>query len=394
MIPTMKKRVLLLVETSRAAGRKIIEGVSRYVIENPRWLIHLNERHISDIPSWLSRWRGDGVITRTTDHRIHDILKRKRIPRVELHGDNQDFPTDVCVDESEVAKLAADHLWNQGYRNFAFFALGNSWWLEQRRREFAEAVREYDAKSIEFEPIEVSDIYPSPMLDDRLVRKIVQWVRTLPKPAGIWAATDLFAFYVLEACLLADVNVPEEIAVLGTDNDELLCNILVPQLSSVDINAREIGYQAAHLLERRMSGEKKHTPITTPPSHVVMRQSTNIVAIRDPDVARAVSFIRENSNSPEMCVDRIAEWVGISRRTLQIKFEKHLQRTPGEELARTRIDHARRLLRDGNNKISQIAPMIGLSSTSYFFHLFQKIQGMSPRTYREMIQEKREDSTQ
>jgi len=120
------------------------------------------------------------------------------------------------------------------------------------------------------------------------MKRIVRWVRGLPKPIGIWGVTDLNAFNVLEACRLAGVAVPGEVAVLGTDNDLLLCKALVPQLSSIDINAREIGYQAAMLLDKRMNGQDVPTPIITEPSHVVVRQSTDIIAISDPHVARAL----------------------------------------------------------------------------------------------------------
>lgn len=377
-----KKRILVLVETSRAAGRGIIEGISRYVIEHQDWLLHLSERHIFDSPDWLDSWRGDGIIGRSADVRIHLALKHKRIPYVELHGDNNRFPLEVGVDESLIAKLAAEHLWLQGYRNFAFFALGNAWWIERRRLEFSGAISEYKAPCESYRSREVAEVYPSRIADDPIMRKVVRWVRGLPKPVGIWSATDLNAFYILEACLLAEIPVPGEVAVLGTDNDMLLCKALVPQLSSVDINAREIGYQAAILLAKKMAGEAFGTPVVTKPSHVEVRQSTETAAIQDHVLARAVEYIREHSNSTDLSVRNVARRVGLSVRTLQLKFKTGLASTPEQEIRKARLEHACRLLGDSDTKISAIPLLIGFTSASYFYRLFRNVYGVTPQDFR------------
>lgn len=386
-MPFTKKRVLLLVETSRVAGRNIIEGISRFVIERQNWLIHLSERHIIDFPDWLKSWRGDGIITRTADLNIHRLLKRKRIPHIELHGDNEKYPLDVFVDETQVAEMAADHLWSQGYRNFAFFALGNAWWIEKRRSEFTQAVSRFKAECRNFESKDSFEVFPTLITDEKVMKRIIRWIKKLPKPVGIWAATDLNAFNVLEACLLSEIAVPGEVAVLGTDNDTLLCKALIPQLSSVDINAREIGYQAALLLEKRMNGEKPETPIKTSPSHVEVRQSTDIIAIPDRNIALAVAYIRENSHLPGMCVANVAGQIGLSVRTLQLKFKKVLKSSPEDEIIKTRLKHAERLLRDSDVKISAIPFLIGLTSKPYFYRLFFETHGVTPQDYRQAHQE-------
>ena len=385
-----RKRILLLIETSRSAGREIIEGISRYVVKNQNWMIHLNERHIVDKPTWLESWRGDGIITRTADINIHKVLNEKKIPFVELHGDNGQITLDVLVDEEQVAQLAADHLWNRGYQHYAFFAFGNAWWIESRSVCFAKALKKYGAKSLVCPLITKKEIFPSTIPDGKAIRKIASWLLSLPKPIGIWTATDLDAFYVLEAAQLAGTPIPEEIAVLGTDNDPLLCRALVPQLSSVDINAQEIGYRAAELLEQRMVGKNPPVPIMTSPSHVHVRQSTDIIAIQDSDVARAVRYIRENSNSPKLKVEHIADWCDISVRTLQLKFKKQFLKSPEEEILRTRIEHACRLLRDSDIKVSCIGEEIGFASASYFFHVFQKKKGLTPLAYRNIYRETKE----
>jgi len=290
-----RKRVLLLIETSRASGRRIIEGISRYVIERQNWSILLEERHIYGTPDWLKTWRGDGIITRTADQETYQILKKKKIPKVELHGDNVHSFIDITINESRLAELATDHLWDQGFRHFAAFGLGNAWWIEKRYTCFTEAVAKYKAKPFLFRTKDSVDAYPSVIVDDRLMKRIVRWIRSLPKPVGIWGVTDLNAFNVLKACQFAGISVPSEVAVLGTDNDTLLCKALVPQLSSIDVNAHEIGYQSAILLEKRMNGQGIPTPLAIEPSHVVVRQTTDIIAIHDPHVARALGYIRERS---------------------------------------------------------------------------------------------------
>jgi LacI family transcriptional regulator len=385
------KQVLLLIETSRAAGRRIIEGITQYVIERQNWSIHLEERHILGTPGWLKTWQGDGIITRTADWETHKILKKKNIPTVELHGDNVNYFIDVIINEPRLAGLAADHLWDQGFRHFAAFGLGNAWWIETRYANFVEAVAKYKAKPFVFQTKDSVHPYPSLIVDDRLMKRIVRWVRNLPKPIGIWGITDMNAFNVLKACHLAGISVPSEVAILGTDNDTLLCNALVPQLSSIDVNAREIGYQAAILLNKRMNGQNAPTPILTEPSHVVVRQSTDIIAIPDPHIARALGYIRDQSASPMLTAAKIARWSGISLRSLQMKFRRHLNSTLEEQVAQCRIAHACRLLRDTNTKISAIPSLVGLSSERYFFVLFRKLRQVTPQTYRHTHRESLEE---
>ena len=380
-----RKRVLLLIETSRGTGREIIEGISRYVIERQNWLVHFDERHLLGTPNWLRDWRGDGIISRTADWETYRILKKKKIPKVELHGDNVNYSLDVGLNEPRLAEIAADHLWDQGFRHFAVFGLGNAWWIDMRRTNFAEALAKYEEKPFVFHIKDSVEAYPSVIIDDRLMKRIVHWIRSLPKPIGIWSVTDLNAFNVLNACLHAGVSVPDEVAVLGTDNDSLLCKAVVPQLSSININAREVGYQAALLLEKRMNGADAPTPIYTAPSHVEVRQSTDIVAIADPHVARAIGYIREHSASPTLSAAEIARWSGTSLRTLQSKFRRHLDSTLEEQVAQCRIAHACRLLRDSDIKISAIPSLIGLASDGYFFTLFRKLQQTTPRAYRNNV---------
>jgi len=385
--PVTHKRVLLLVETSRAAGRGIIEGVSQYVIERQHWLIHLNEGHLHDMPPWLLSWKGDGIISRTVNAETNQILKKKRIPRVELHGNNIDFLNEVKVNESRIAELAADHLWDQGFRHFAVFGLGNAWWIEQRRTCFVEALLKYGTKPLVFRVPDIGEVFPSLIVNEPLMKKIVRWIRSLPKPVGIWGVTDLNAFYIVEACLHAGISIPEEVAVLGTDNDPLFCKALNPQLSSIDINAREIGYQAAILLDKKMNRQGVSVPIVTEPSHVEVRQSTDIIAVHDRHIARALSYIKERSSSSSLCAKEIARWSGTSLRSLQSKFRRHLDSTLEEQIAKCRIAHACRLLRDSDIKISSIPALIGFTSDSYFFTLFRKHQQVTPQSYRKMQRE-------
>ena len=381
------KRVLLLIETSRSSGRRIIEGITQHVIKHQNWLIHLDERHIHGTPNRLSTWRGDGIITRTADWETHQILKKKKVPKVELHGDNVNYFIDIVLNEPRLAELAAEHLWDRGFHHFAVFGLGNAWWIEKRYTCFTEAVAKYKVKPYTFHTKDTINTYPSLIIDDPLMKRIVHWIQSLPKPVGIWGVTDLNAFNVLKACRLAGISVPSEVAVLGTDNDTLLCKALIPQLSSIDINAREIGYQAAMLLDKRMNGLDVPTPIIIEPSHVVVRQSTDIVAVSDPHVTRALGYIREHSMSSTLTAAEIALWSDISLRSLQSKLRRHLDSTLEEQIAQYRIAHACRLLRDSDIKISAIPSLIGLSSDSYFFTLFRKLHQMTPQTYRNTYRE-------
>ena len=271
--------------------------MGRYVREHGPWSLYFETGGLEDrLSPWIARWHGDGILARTMTPRMARQLRAKGVPLIELLGDQAEHPAKVHGDNASAGRLAAEHLLGCGLRNFGFFAFGEAWWCAAYRRRLCKRRSPCTALP--------ASAYRPPRCNTRIWPKwresmrpdIVAWLQSLPKPAGVFRATSEYAGLVLGLCRNLDIAVPEEIAVLGAVDDPAICNLFTPPLSCVDLPAERIGYEAAAMLGRCMAGEKppKKT-LWLPATHVVERQSTDLVAIEDADVARAVRFIRENA---------------------------------------------------------------------------------------------------
>ncbi|MDR2439401.1 MAG: DNA-binding transcriptional regulator [Planctomycetaceae bacterium] len=383
-----KKRILLVVETSRGHGRRILEGIAAFVREQTDWQIFFEDRSVLQKASkWFSTWQGDGIIARSADYQTGVILREKGIPLVELLS-NSGFDLDVFENYDHLAELAINHFWERGFRNFAFFRADQTDWSQHRGDAFANYLLQKGNVPCHFCPL------PSRKIKDHFLDDLIcstdtvlgEWLLSLPKPVAILAAIDIHAFYILEACQNVGITVPEEAAILGCGNDELVCSLLSPQLSSIDLNSRVFGYTAAQLLEKKMNNPKKlFSPIIVNPSHVVVRQSTDIIAINDPDVAQALRFIRNHFMEP-IDIAEIADSATLTLRTLQRRFHDWLGRSPEAELTRVRLEHAQSLLRDTNLPVTSIGHRVGFSPPQYFMRVFRRELGMTPQQYRQKNQ--------
>jgi LacI family transcriptional regulator len=234
------------------------------------------------------------------------------------------------------------------------------------------------------------DFYRPPRSNVRLLPKwlsnmqphVTQWLRALPKPAGIFAPSPDYAATLLNICRNEDIAVPERIAVLSAVDDPPLCNVFTPPLSCVDLPAERIVYEAAAMLARSMAGRQapEHT-VWIPASHVVVRQSSDLVAIEDADMARAVRFIREHA-CRGIGVPEVVAQMGLSRRMLELKFQQYLGRTPKEEILKIRLERAQLLLSQSDMSIESIARKSGFPSFKHFASLFRREVGVTPRAFR------------
>ena len=380
----MKRRVALIVETSSSYGRGILAGIVRFRREHHEWSVFLEQRDVETAPPrWMSEWKGAGIISRTTTTEFAEAVKRSGVPMVELtdRGQTMEFPS-VRSDDAAIGRLAAEHLFERGFKHLAFCGFDNEAWSTRREQAFIQSVtpRPDTAKLCESYR---SAWYGDAVLSwDEEVKKLVKWIKGLPKPIGICACNDIRGQHVLEASLNAGISVPEEVAVVGVDNDEILCQLCDPPLSSVKPNAELVGLKSAEMLSTLMDGD---TPIKTDvlinPLGVEVRQSTDIVAVEDREIAAALAFIRENA-CHGISVQDILKNVPVSRSTLERQLRKLLNRSPQQEIRRVQITRAKEMLSSTDLSLDRIAHICGFEHPEYMHVVFKREVEMTPGEYR------------
>jgi LacI family transcriptional regulator len=283
-------KVALLIETSNAYARGLLRGIMSYLREHRPWSIYLSEHSRGDRPPrWLKQWNGHGIIARIENTAMAEALREVRIPVVDVSAARL-LPALPWfeTDDGAIAHLAAEHLIERGFRNFAYAGDARFNWSNWRREHFQNSIRAASFQCSTYEPTRGFSLDDEEQVDD-----LAAWVRQLPRPIGIMACYDLRGQQVLSACRRVGLAVPDEVAVIGVDNDDLLCELSEPPLSSVIPNTQRTGYEAANLLDLMMAGRSaKGEAHLIPPVGVATRQSTDVLAIEDRNVARAIHFIR------------------------------------------------------------------------------------------------------
>ena len=377
------RRVALLVETSRAYGRGVIRGIARYHAERKNWLTYFQPHGLGDPPpAWLKQWDGDGVIARIDNRRMASSLAALRVPVVNLRSMIADLPFPfIGTDNQTVGELAAEHLLEKGFRNFGFFELQRKPdpGFEQRLHWFRNYVERAGYTCEVFQP----EMVATPLRRRPSHRQqLTRWIKKLRTPVGIMAGNDDHGMQVLEACRQLNIRVPEQVAVIGVDNDEYLCNLSIPSLTSVELDCERIGYEAAVLLDRMMAGRPAPAQLEKiKPRGIVCRASTDVLAVEDPNVVRAIRFLRENACRGIRVTDVFAH-VGVSRPTLEPKLRQILRRTIHQEIQRVQIARALELLRASSMPIKQVAREAGFSTVQYMTRLFGTATGETPACYR------------
>ena len=380
----MKKtfKVALLIETSNRYGRDLLYGVRDWMRESDSWAVRFTEQaRRAPLPSWLRGWQGDGIIARVDSPHSAQALKRTRLPVVDVSAERfaSEFPR-VSIDNVAVARLAADHLAGKGFAHVGFCGDARFLWSRQRGAEFRRRLAEAGRRVREFPSRAGRAGGPG---SDAENREIADWLAKLPKPAAVFACYDGRAQQVLEACQLLGLHVPDEVAVLGVDNDEVLCELCSPPLSSVQPNARRTGYEAAAMLARLMQGEKNVGAATryVEPVRVVERQSTDVVSVADAKVAAALKYIRQHACEGANVADLLRA-APMSRTLLERRFKAVLGHSPHRQFVQARVERAKHLLVESEVSIAVVAELAGFESASYLSVVFRRETGESPYAYR------------
>jgi len=397
-----RPRVALLIETSNAYARELLRGIRNYVGEHQPWSISLTERGRGEsLPDWLGKWQGDGIIARLENRAMAEAVKATGLPAVDVsYGLELPLFPRVITDSRAATRLAANHLLERGFEHFGYCGDPRYHWSNLRSRFFGDHLRQtghechvFGARGLLAAPVRNGDV---PAADggsgrpesrptgswEAEVEAIANWLGRLPKPIGVMACYDIRGQQVLEACRRRDLPVPDAVAVIGVHNDELLCDLCDPPLSSVIPNARRAGHEAAALLDRMLGGEKlPPMQVLVEPIGVATRQSTDVVAVGDPQVASAVRFMREHA-CERIDVSDVLKAVPMSRSVLERRFKKFLGRTPHDQIIQVKIERVKSLLTTTDLPLAVVAERTGFEHVEYMSVAFKRATGAAPSEFR------------
>jgi LacI family transcriptional regulator len=377
-----RRRVGVLINLAGPYGRFVLEGILRYA--QGGWMIFTRPMPALSRSILFENWDIDGLIAQLPVREHQERLaKRTRVPVVNVTTTlpAAAVPT-VTSDHEALVRIALDDFESRGLRNVAYAGASQAplaAYSRIRGESFAQLATEREMACFrhDVEPGTENAVEHGPR------QALVNWLLDLPKPVGILAASDESAWDVLQACAIAGMSVPDEVAVMGIDNDDLIVRLTTPPLSSIDINAERVGFEAAKLLDSLLSGQPAPSePVLVPPLGLVTRQSTDVLAIEDEDVAEAVKFIREHRARP-ITVKDVLERVPVSRRSLYRKFRDAMGRSLAAEIRLAHINQAKRLLATTDWAVSRVAEASGFLGATRFGIVFRRATGLTPTQYRE-----------
>ncbi len=373
-------KVILLLETSRAFGRGLLYGIARYSKLNGPWSFYREPRSLKTAIPHLANWNANGIIMRNS--MISRQLMGLALPTIMvLHETSRSGDSPVVVTDCEsIVQLAAEHLLSRGLRHFAYCGVDEFYWSENRKQFFR---RIMDAAGFRMHVYERPRGKKIGSWEDEQ-SSIGAWILTLPKPIGIMTCNDDRGQHVLEACKVSGFRVPEDVAVIGVDNDALLCDLSDPPLTSVALNTESAGYYTAELLDRLMKGEPMNgQEIVVKATHVVVRQSTDVLAIDDANVAAAIRYIRQNAKK-KILVDDVVFQTSLGRRSLEGHFRDAIHRSIQEEIRRVRTEQISKMLIETTMPISEITSVFNFTDVEHISRYFRREKGIGPREYRKI----------
>ncbi|MEI8293369.1 MAG: DNA-binding transcriptional regulator [bacterium] len=377
-----RKRNVLLAITTTHHG--LYRGVAKFAREH-NWHLTTDMLYAATIPQG---WKGDGIVSHVGYwNELADFIRANPVPRVELTSVRKDLGIPfVEGDNRAIGVLAARHFLTRGYRHFAWFPFTNDPINEERREGFSETIAKEGHRLVVLPTLHELRNFTWRGNWSRNLSKIGDALAALPKPCAVFCYNDCAAATILSTCQEVGIPVPEQVAIAGVDNDELLCESVQVPLTSVMHDLEGVGYHGAALLERLMNREQvAHESPRIPPKGIMMRQSTDMLAVENVEVARALRHIWENYSDSNLQVSSVVEATRISRRPLEIAFKREVGRTINHEIARIRIDKVKDLLLRTEMSVREITEATGFTRPNHLHRVFKHHAGLSPRDYQTRV---------
>ncbi len=375
------RQVALALPFAAGEHQEFMQGILEYSRQHGPWTFLCGSETLTLSVLSLKGWPGDGVLADLFTRKEARAAARLGMPVVNLSGalEHTGVPR-VMNDHEAIGRLAAEHLLDRGFRRFAYYGLKSIWYGKQRELGFRQRI--------------AREGYPCAVLSTEGItdrkrtwhfwqEELRRWLTPLTPPLAVMAASDLRARMVIDTCRQMGLHVPHDVAVIGVDNDTISCEASRPTLTSVARNGREIGYRAAQLLDRLMSGRKTpNREIIVAPAGVVARQSTDVVAVDDPDLSLAVRYISDHLDRPFRMADLLGE-VPVSRRWLEYRFRERFGHSPYAYICEARVERAKQLLLEPQRlRSEELAEACGFSGARNMRLVFQRLTGKTPAEYR------------
>jgi len=376
-----RKPTILLALTSTHHG--FYHGAARYAAEHD-WHVVADMIYDATIPVG---WKGDGILSFVGHwEELAKFVVSAHLPVVEISSVRKDLGIPCVMEDNEaIGRLGAEHLLERNLKTFVWAPFWDDTVNEERFQGFATAIRSAGFDCVRLLPVNTRRSARLSRHMNRTLRRrwVIHTIRSLRYPLGIFCYNDCVAADIVDACIESGIRIPDEVAVLGVDNDPVICDCVQVPLSSVRHDLEGMAYEAAALLDRLMNGGlPPEIPKRIAPKGVLTRKSTEVLAVDNPDVASALAYIQDNFPRGNLSVDDVVAHGRVPRRSLERAFRDELQRTILNEILRVRVNHAQKLLETTPHSVTDIAIRSGFASLNHFYRVFRARTGLTPRAFR------------
>ncbi|MEN8724012.1 MAG: DNA-binding transcriptional regulator [Lentimonas sp.] len=374
-----KPHILMMIESSRESGRKLILGIADYARHFGPWHFDWQPQGVRGLTVPMDGQPYDGILVRD----LADVRQfvDAGIPTVAFTYGKQRIADTVMVnaDDRGIGEAVALHFLQRGFRNFAFCGQANMAASAKRAECYVSTLK---ASGFDVNQFWTNYRSTGTKKDQREAEAAIEWLRSLPKPVALMTANDDLGQRIVQLCQSGGLRVPDDCAVVGVDNDPVVCGVCDPPLSSIALDQYQAGYRAAAALDRMLRGEAPEAwEITAEVGEVVVRESSDIFAIDDPAVSKALRFIQANAHLP-ISVDDIAQASGLFRRGLERRFKEHLSQSIQQRCREVQASHLAKLIGESNLSLEAIAEQCGFSEASHLTCFFASVRGETPSAYR------------